>query len=123
MFPVPPACIAQLPLQLMRIEMHDALAVGETVSPASYNLLIYVRVPRSWLDGEAINDQGKEKILAHLYGPNWRSGNDDGSWYVVLDYHCRPMTPAEEADGAWRKTDHSWYYHVNSSGALEQDTP
>ena len=66
-------------MHLMRIEMHDARAVGQTVSPASYNLLIYVRVPDSWLDGEQINDQGKEKILAHLYGPNWRSGNEDGS--------------------------------------------
>ena len=121
MFPVPPAYIAQAPLQLMRIEMHDALAVGASVSPASYNLLIYVRVPPDWLDGDKINDRGKEKIFAHLYGPNWRSGNEDGSSYVVLDYQCRPMTAAEEADPNWRKTEHSWYYRVNSAGALEKD--
>ena len=123
MFPVPPAliCQAEAPLRLMRIDMHDALAVGEIVSPASYNLILYVRAPASWLNGDTLNSQAKETVLAHLYGPNWRSGNEDGSAYVVLEYRCRPMTSTEEEDGAWHHTPHSWYYRVSPAGILEKD--
>lgn len=115
------AYLAQAPMHWMRIELHDALAVGGSLSPASYNLLIYVRVPDSWLDGEQINTRGKAAVLARLYGPDWESGNSDGSRYAVLEYGCRPLTRAEEEDGGWRKTEHSWYYRVNSSGELEKD--
>ncbi|MBS2038687.1 hypothetical protein JST97_27145 [bacterium] len=105
----------------MRLEIQDGLAIGDHLNLADYRLLVYVRVPPTWLEGEDLVPSAKEAVLARMYGPNWRSGNQDGSFYVVLRCSCRAMSPSEEAAGGWRQTPHSWYYRVNSAGELEKE--
>lgn len=120
MWPPVPAIIAQQPSTLMRIEIQDALQI-ETLHPAEYTLLIYLRAPAHWLENGQLTQAAKDAVLAKLYGPDWKNGNSDGSRYVVLSFGCRPMSATEEASGAWRKTPHSWYYRVAPGDRLEKD--
>jgi len=59
------------------------------------NVWVY-EVPDDWVSGSELNETGLEGVCAHLYGPTWRAGNDDGSKYVVLEATSRNVP---EGDG------------------------
>jgi hypothetical protein len=62
------------------------------------NTYVYA-VPDAWIENATLSADGFEKVYAHLYGATWRSGNDDGSRYIVLDASARvlPATDTREA--------------------------
>jgi hypothetical protein len=42
-------------------------------------------VPASWVANGKLTDAAFERVLGHQYGADWRSGNSDGSRYMVLE--------------------------------------
>jgi len=48
------------------------------------NTFLY-EVPDAWVANGTLTPDGFERVHAHLYGATWKSGNGDGSQYVVLD--------------------------------------
>jgi hypothetical protein len=51
---------------------------------ASASTFLY-EVPDAWVAGGTLTPDAFERIYAHLYGATWKSGNGDGSQYVVLE--------------------------------------
>lgn len=98
------------------------------VSPASNSCVIFCRVPARWVEGGSLKDGKLESVFEQLYGKTWRSGNDDGSRYVVLSAEAAVLTPAEEQAAPWRglKNDREtsyWFYHVSEAEEFRQVKP
>lgn len=91
------------------------------VSPADYACNFYARVPSDWLDGENLKEEKLEKIYEKVYGETWRSGNSDGSRYVVLESSTKVFTSDELKTtnfGELKKTDEDqfWFYVADENG-------
>lgn len=53
----------------------------------------FCRVPADWVEGGQLKPAQLEKIYAQFFGANWRSGNSDGSHYVLLDSYTQILPP------------------------------
>jgi hypothetical protein len=77
--------------RIARIDVDDGLAFPSgQVHPGPQRVMIFCRLPESWLAGDSIPADKLELVLVQLYGATWRQGNSDGSRYVVrqLDVHA-----------------------------------
>jgi hypothetical protein len=59
----------------------------------------FFRVPDSWLVNGALPPDKLETLFCHIYGPTWRSGNDDGSLYVIVRHQVTEATDPREWQG------------------------
>ena len=60
-------------------------------------------LPDRALDGhDNVVPQFREPILQAIYGKAWRSGNPDGSKYIVLHIQPDVPTPEVEQDRPWK---------------------
>ena len=109
---------------VLQITIKDGLMFPTGVlSQAPYRCVVFCRV-----DESRIGDDIQETVFAHLYGPTWRMGNDDGSRYVVLSADSHILTPAEEQTAPWlevtdTQNDHYWFYHAPDAGGLQNVEP
>ena len=106
---------------------------------APYTTLIYCRVPKDWVTGEAASDSKElwlkgvqlvpeqlEKVFEALYGPLWRNGNSDGSRYEVLAHGTRLLNPACVGERPWELDNPSnpamryHYYAADTNGTLHR---
>ncbi len=53
-------------------------------------------VPAELVVEGALSPAGLERIFAQLYGPNWRSGNSDGSRYTVINVTSRIVSSTDK---------------------------
>lgn len=113
--PAPPALTnAGRPLWV-RLDLEDTLAFfqpglgAHTADPAQKKSTVWwFRVPASWLAEGELREPALERVLEHLYGAGWQSGNADGSRYRVLSTATRRPTPAERRARPWRKAGYAW---------------
>jgi hypothetical protein len=104
---------------VLRIELRDALLTDEDVLiPADTTCVIHLRAPHSWLSGDALPADRMERVYEAMYGPTWRDGNIDGSYFRVLSVasqvlseeaaHARAWCDYDEDDEAHRY----WFWRV-----------
>ena len=58
----------------------------------------WFQLPASWYSGNEVREDNLERIFQFIYGQNWRSGNGDGSRYIVLRHEIVTLgnpVPAE----------------------------
>ncbi len=114
--------------QAIRITIKDGLGFPSGfVHPASYTCVLYLRAPDNWLreDGLLLADKA-ELILENMYGKTWRRGNEDGSYYAILDIEAAPLSAEEEAQQVWMQSKvkdpnyQYWLYHVSDAEVFTQ---
>lgn len=111
------------------------------VAEAPYNCLIYCKVPDDWIEGAipestqlwlkgpSLRPDKLETLLEKLYGYTWRSGNSDGSQYVVLGLSVRLLNPLQEEQKPWQFDDANdkryrfFYYAAGTDGQLKTVSP
>ncbi|MEI6232317.1 MAG: hypothetical protein WCT04_04655 [Planctomycetota bacterium] len=114
--------------QLMRVSYKDGLATNYGCSQANYACVIYCRVPDDWVAERALRKEKLELLFQKMYGVTWRSGNEDGSSYVVFESHSEPVSAVDEQAGAWRaltndKAAHYWFWRVEADGSITSVRP
>jgi hypothetical protein len=106
------------PSRFIMLMLGDGLRLPSGfVAESSYRCLVYCRVPADWLEGDApesdelwlqgvsLRPDKVERLFEGLYGKTWRSGNSDGSQYVVEVGGARLLNPLREAERPWEKDD------------------
>jgi len=61
------------------------------------NTYVYA-VPDAWVAAGTLTADGLENVCKYLYGATWRSGNDDGSMYIVLASSSRVLDASDPRD-------------------------
>ncbi|BAY10044.1 hypothetical protein [Calothrix sp. NIES-2098] len=69
----------------------------------------WYRIPDKWLENGTLVPERREQLLEHLYGSNWRLGNEDGSKYVVLKIDEHELSDTETAQRLWVGTQNTCY--------------
>lgn len=106
------------------VVVKDGLLVSSGfVSQAEYTCNFHARVPSDWLDGEKLKEEKLEKIYEKVYGETWRSGNSDGSRYVVLESSTKIFAPDELKTtnfGELKTTNENqyWFFVADENGEL-----
>ena len=110
----------------VRVQLKDGLGFPTGfISPAEYRCVMYHKVPESWVDGDGLHPEKQEACLENMYGKTWRSGNEDGSYYAVLEIHAKVLSDAEAEARIWLNEDPEdknfkyWFYHVGDDGAFK----
>lgn len=113
-------------MRYLRLTITDTLSFwdddlsGYIHDPAnSQTFTNWYRVPDEWLENGTLVPERREYLLAHLYGSNWRLGNDDGSKYVVLTLDEHELSDAERAQRLWSSTKDTCYA-VSDDGTIER---
>jgi hypothetical protein len=113
----------------VRVTLKDGLGFQSGfISPASYACVLYYRVPESWLDGDQLLPEKREAMLENMYGKTWRSGNDDGSYYVVMNLEAQVLSAEDEQARGWLQHQSNepdfkyWYYHITDDGQFQTKT-
>lgn len=87
------------------------------VAEASYQCLIYCKVPDDWVEGDipestemwlqgpSLKPDKLERLFEALYGKQWRWGNEDGSRYVVTALAVRLINPVRIPERPWQHDD------------------
>jgi hypothetical protein len=116
--------------QIVRLEILDGLQFPSGfLAQADYTCLLYLRLPASWLGGDALLPEKEELVLENLYGQRWRQGNEDGSRYVVIRMATRTLDDQSVAARVWQQDPRGsssfqyWYYHVSEDGQFVGTTP
>lgn len=111
---------------LFQVDFQDGLALPSGyVSPASYRICVYLRVPALLLDQGELRPDQLDLIFAYLYGPGWRDGNEDGSRYVWRDLKVRRLSSAEREAREYVKEDPAfryWHCELKEDGSLHKTT-
>ena len=79
----------------------------------------WYRLPDEWLENGTLVPDRREHLLAHLYGANWRMGNDDGSKFVLLKLDEHELSDIEREQRLWTSTTHPCYA-VRDDDTLEK---
>lgn len=112
-------------VETILINVKDGLSFPSGfVSQAEYACNFYVRVPSDWLDGEKLKEEKLEKIYEKVYGETWRSGNSDGSHYVVLESSTKIFAPDELKTtnfGELKTTNENqyWFFVADENGEFK----
>jgi hypothetical protein len=98
----------------LRLTITDTLGVlvdgAHAFSPlAKVTRTFWYRLPESWLAGKHLSPTCREQILEQLYGEGWRTGQSDGSRYMILEIQERVLT-AEEAQAKPWLSDRAAFY-------------
>lgn len=97
------------------------------ISQATYTCNLFCRVPPDWLENGKIKSEFLEKIYKKVYGDNWRTGNSDGSRYVVLDSYSEVFPPETVKNAQWSGTENTkenqyWFYIANENNEIKSVT-
>lgn len=111
------------------------------VAESPYRCLIYCMVPEDWVGGEIpesdelwikgpeLKPDKLELLFEALYGKTWRSGNSDGSQYVVGTVSSRLLNPLRADEKPWQydnpenKQYKYFYYAVSTQGEFKMALP
>jgi hypothetical protein len=94
----------------IKLTIRDTLAFyRESVGDYTFNPEVsqtqsyWFALPDTALDEkDNVVPQFREPILQAIYGKTWRSGNPDGSKYIVLHIQPNIPTPQEEQERPWK---------------------
>ena len=97
------------------------------VKQSSYNCNFFCWIPREWTEDLQLKNEYLEKLYEQFYGANWRSGNSDGSRYIVLESNSAVMSPERVKDTKWNVAQNNelnryWYYIGNTDGTFRNVT-
>ena len=119
----------------------DALALPSgNVAPSAKRVIVYCRVPYTvaqgdwelfneprWPVGKTLTAKAQERQFAALYGRTWRSGNEDGSRYVVKGVEMRAHRPdvvwEPPANAGSDATFTRHYFYADSAGEFQACKP
>jgi len=89
----------------------DDFLESHTFNPNNSSTIAgWYQVPDGWLSAEGdLPEEKREVLFKYLYGPTWRSGNEDGSKYVVLKCDVHRLTDAEAQLRPWATGKESCY--------------
>jgi hypothetical protein len=106
----PAAPAPKTPPETLIVVVKDGLMLPSGFfAPASYTCNFFCRVPPGWVEGERLKEERLEQIYRKVYGETWRSGNSDGSRYVVQD----AFSQVKSTDWTGSENDrdnHYWFY-------------
>ncbi len=111
--------------KVVRLQLKDGLGFPSGfISPAEYDCVLYYRLPENWLAGDKLLPEKQEAMLENMYGKTWRSGNEDGSYYAVLELSAKVLSDAETEGRVWLSDPTSedfkyWFYQVTDEGAFK----
>lgn len=112
-------------VETILVKVKDGLMLPSGfISQAEYACNFYARVPSDWLDGGNLKENHLEKIYEKVYGETWRSGNSDGSRYVVLESSAKVFTSDDLKTtnfGELKKTGENqyWFYVADENGEFK----
>ncbi len=97
------------------------------VKQSSYNCNFFCWVPREWTEDLQLKSEYLEKLYEQFYGAGWRSGNSDGSRYVVLESNSAVISPERVQGTNWNVAQNNelnryWYYIGEVGGAFRNVT-
>lgn len=61
----------------------------------------WYKLPDDWLNANKLKEDRLEAVFKHLYGENWRLGNDDGSKFRVLGVEENLLSEAQSLEKPW----------------------
>ncbi|SDY72517.1 hypothetical protein SAMN05444365_103261 [Micromonospora pattaloongensis] len=111
----------------LRLTITDTLAVrveGATaVDPfAKITRTFWCRLPADWVTDGALCARRRESLVDRLYGPGWRTGDPDGSRYVILDMQEKVLSEREARARPWLG-DRANFYVCEPDGTLRGVVP
>jgi hypothetical protein len=111
----------------LRLTITDTLGVlvdgAHAFNPlARVTRTFWYRLPETWVPGGRLLSRRREQILDQLYGNDWRTGQVDGSRYVVLELQERVLT-ADEADRKPWLSDRAAFYAWREGDVIEEVIP
>lgn len=97
------------------------------VKKSTYNCTFFCWLPRAWTEDLQIKPEYLEKLYEQFYGASWRSGNSDGSRYVVLEANSAVMSPERVQGTEWSVVQNSelnryWFYIGEANGTFKDVT-
>lgn len=97
------------------------------VSKSSYNCNFFCWIPREWTEDLQLKNEYLEKLYEQFYGANWRSGNSDGSHYVVLEANSSVISPERMQGTDWSVVQNNelnkyWFYIGETGGTYRNVT-
>jgi hypothetical protein len=131
------------PSRTLMILLSDGLRLPTGFVAASpYRCLVYCKVPGDWVEGVVAAESDElwlkgpslrpdkfEGLFEALYGKTWRSGNSDGSQYVVEVGGARLLNPLREAEKPWQHSDANdkqyryFYFVADTDGQFKPVSP
>ncbi|MDT5158711.1 MAG: hypothetical protein QOH51_3068 [Acidobacteriota bacterium] len=106
------------PSRILMVLLSDGLRLPSGfVAESAYRCLAYCKVPGDWLEGDtpesdelwlkgsSLRPDKLEGLFEGMYGKTWRSGNSDGSQYVVEVGGTRLLNPLHESERPWEQDD------------------
>jgi len=97
------------------------------VKKSDYNCNFFCWIPRNWTEDLQLKNEYLEKLYAQFYGANWRSGNSDGSRYVVLEANSAVISPERMQGTDWSVVQNNelnkyWFYIGETGGTFKNVT-
>lgn len=95
------------------------------VKKSTYNCNFFCWVPREWTENLQLKSEYLEKLYEQFYGADWRSGNSDGSRYVVIESNSAVISPERAKETKWNLAQNNelnryWYYIADTNGAFKK---
>lgn len=128
--------------RILMILLSDGLRLPSGfVATSPYRCLAYCKVPGDWLEGDiaesdelwlkgsSLKSDKLEGLYEGLYGKTWRSGNSDGSQYVVEVGGARLLNPLREGEKPWQHDDPNdkryryFYFDAERDGQFKPVSP
>jgi hypothetical protein len=69
----------------------------------------WYRLPDEWIINGKLTPDKLESVFCHLYGATWRSGNGDGSQYMILETDQHELSAEEVVQRVWEQTGESCF--------------
>jgi hypothetical protein len=85
-------------------------------------LTSWYRLPDDWTRDGALLPDRLEQLLRYRYGDAWRSGNGDGSRFVILKLDTHELTSSEVAQRPWERVREACYA-VDADGEISGVDP
>jgi hypothetical protein len=130
------------PSRILMVLLNDGLRLPSGfVAEASYRCLTYCKVPGEWLlgdipesdelwlNGPSLRPDKFEGLFEGMYGKTWRSGNSDGSQYVIEVGGARLLNPLREGERPWEHDDPNdkrfryFYFTAEHDGQFKPISP
>lgn len=97
------------------------------VKQSDYNCNFFCWIPRQWTENLQLKSEYLEKLYEQFYGAGWRSGNSDGSRYVVLEANSAAISPERVQGTDWNVAQNNelnryWFYIGEGNGAFKKVT-
>ncbi|HEU4421071.1 MAG TPA: hypothetical protein VFR67_00850 [Pilimelia sp.] len=111
----------------LRLTITDTLGVtangADAFNPlARVTRTFWYRLPEAWVRGGRLSPRRREQILDQIYGPGWRTGQVDGSRYVILELQERVLSVDEAHAKPWL-SDRAAFYAWREGDVIEEVIP